>query len=312
MDAGGKLDLLLVGFRNDLARERVLEFLDGLDPSTPGLAEVDRSLAPPWRLFSGIDESTGRRLSLQLNELGAHVKLIGPQGSEATGKRLQRFVSPVERARPLALFLLLLLLIGVYLNQDRFFGYASTLAGQPKKPPGAPAAVQEFGTEAAVQRLNEQAVALDRKGDYAGAAARLREAMQQQPEQPQLEENLKVVLQNWAVAEFNAGRPELTVKLAEEALQLGEDSRTFSILGTAHARRENWSLARLALERALELGADDPDTLLALAATYRQLGEGERADATLERARERGAASEESNAIHVGEAEHPESESEIE
>jgi len=132
-------------------------------------------------------------------------------------------------------------------------------------------------------------VALNAAGEYADAAARLRDALARDPAAPALRRNLKTVLQNWAVAELNAERPAGAVPLLEEALAIEEDGALLSALGIAQVRQDEWQQGRDTLERATALGAADPATLTALAKAYRQLGDRAAAVEALHRARDAGA-----------------------
>jgi tetratricopeptide (TPR) repeat protein len=280
-----RFDLLLLGYRNDLARERTRYFLRHLPEALGGSVDVGPQAALPCLLFSDIDHARGLRLAGQLRERGAYARLVAREAAETP---------PVPRRAVWAsktLFAALVLLVcgAAYLRLP--------LRPSPLPPPGfqdvergpdprpfAPAEISE-----AQQRLNTEAVALNEAGDFAEAAERLRQALKHQPEEPVLRRNLRTVLHNWAVAELNANRPASAIGLAEEGLSLGEDPALLAALGVAQARTADWTGAQRSLERSVHLGVSDPGTLVALGKVYRQQGNRQRAVEMFQRAREKGA-----------------------
>src|SRR5262245_11465906 len=69
-------DLLLLGYRNDLARERVLAYLRDLPEEQGGAIVVERDAELPRVLHTGIDDTTGLRLVAELRDRGAQVRLV--------------------------------------------------------------------------------------------------------------------------------------------------------------------------------------------------------------------------------------------
>ncbi len=271
-----RFDLELLGYRNDLAREQVLRLLSG----QPGLAPLARDTPLPRRLGGGLAHATGLRLLGALRDLGAAVRLV-PSAGEAAGVVSQ----PAAGAAPLAAPGR-----GPAAAPRRCLGGARCRrAGAAAAATAPAAAAPAAGGAGAPRQLNEQAVALNAAGEYADAAARLRDALARDPAAPALQRNLKTVLQNWAVAELNAERPAVAVPLLEEALAIEEDGALLSALGIAQVRQDEWQQGRDTLERATALGAADPGTLTALAKAHRQLGDRAAAVEALHRARDAGA-----------------------
>lgn len=294
-------DLELLGYRNDLARERVLAALR----RAPELAAaaVDRDMPLPQRLEVGLPHPQGLRLVGTLRDQGAHVRLVP---SHAT---VQPALPPPARADTPAppppargrgevsrLFVGLVLIgIGAALLAQRVPLLRSPPAQRPDPAPAG--ALVPLGEDAqggrggadSTHALNDEAVDLNAAGRYQAAADRLRSALADAPDEPALRRNLRTVLQNWAVAELNADHPSTAVPLLEEAMAIQEDAMVLSALGIAHVRQGEYRVGREILERAGEQGANDPATLTALATAYRQLGDRAAAVDALHRAREAGA-----------------------
>jgi tetratricopeptide (TPR) repeat protein len=283
-------DLELLGFRNDLARERVLAFLATLPDAGP----VSRHTPLPHVLPIGVTHDRGLRLLGVLRERGAQVRLI----ASPTALAAPEPAAPVDAApappptrRLSGWSVLAVALIG--LSAGLIARFMPLPRARPPHP-GAAAAVAPVQPGVA-QTLNDQAVDLNAAGRFADAAQRLRDALARAPGEPALERNLRTVLQNWAVAEINAERPDAAVPLIEEALQLiagatpENELGLQSALGIARVRQGDFQGGREALEQAQALGANDAASLAALAKAYRQLGEREAAVEALQRAREAGA-----------------------
>src|SRR4249920_165239 len=75
-------DLELLGYRNDLARERVLSLLRGL-PEIAAHVPVDRDTPLPHRLEAGLPHGHGLRLLGLLRDSGAHVRLVAAAATAA-------------------------------------------------------------------------------------------------------------------------------------------------------------------------------------------------------------------------------------
>lgn len=277
-------DLELLGYRNDLARERALAQLRALRGA---LADgVDRDTPLPHRLPAGLTHAEGLRLLGLLRDSGAHVRLVAVAGAAST----TRAPAPAPPRRPreaprLVLGVTLIALLAVLFLQllPRPRPLAPPQAAVPLPLDGG------AGAAAATHQLNDEAVELNAAGRYQAAAERLRSALASAPEEAALRRNLRTVLQNWAVAALNADRPADAVPLLEEALALAEDAPVLSALGIAHVRQGDFAAGRDLLERATAQGAADPATLSALGSAYRQLGQRAEAVDALHRAREAGA-----------------------
>lgn len=285
-------DLLLLGYRNDLARERVLAYLRSLSDSQAGPIAVARDADLPQVLCDGIDHAAGLRLLAELRDRGAQVRLIASQ-REAAPVAVPAAPAPPAAASSTSAARLLALLV---LFAIATIAYVRLVPLPPPLPPPAtalgyaqPAAVLPAQLNRAPYRLNDEAVQLNAAGKFADAAGKLREAMQREPREVALRRNLRTVLHNWAVVELNANRTEAAVALLEEGLALDEDGPLLSALGVARLRQGELSEARSALERAVTLGTSDPYTLIALGKIYRQQGEREAAVEMFHRARDGGA-----------------------
>jgi tetratricopeptide (TPR) repeat protein len=289
-------DLLLLGYRNDLARERVLAYLRSLPDRLGGPITVARDADLPQVLCDGIDHAAGLHLLAELRDRGAQVRLVSSRHEAdpvTVPARPLPTPAPAPAASATSAARLLALLV--------LFGAATVayvrLVPMPRPLPPSPTAVGYAQPAAALpvqlnrapHRLNDEAVQLNAAGKFSDAAGKLREAIQRQPGETALRRNLRTVLHNWAVAELNANRTEAAVELLEEGLALEEDGSILSALGVARLRQGEWSQARNALERAVALGTSDPYTLIALGKTYRQQGEREAAVEMFHRARDGGA-----------------------
>ena len=285
MSAKPTFDLLLLGYRNDLAREHTLARLRRLAVRYP-VDAVDRDTPLPHPILTGIDHDFGLDLCAQLRQDGAQVRLVASEPLRSADPP----PSPVRRGLPVRTLVLLLLLAAAAALQ------ATLNRGDNARRPGdagdsvlgMPDPRHSEGGTLQSQRLNSEAIALSEDGDFAGAAERLRNAIHGEPDQPTLRQNLRVVLHNWAVAELNDGRPENAIKLIEQALELGEDRNLLLVLGVGCSRTGDLARARTALERALALGANDAQTFLALGRVYQEDGNREGAVEMFQRARDLG------------------------
>lgn len=275
-------DFELLGYRNDLARERVLALLRRL-PETAHLAAIERDTPLPLRLTAELPHAQGLRLLGALRDSGAHVRLV----AAAAGPPPVEPRQPLPPSRELSRMALAVPLLGVLA-----VGVVHLLPPRPAMPP-SPLAPQPLdaaaGDGGSSHRLNDQAVELNAAGRFSAAADRLREALAGAPAELALRRNLRTVLQNWAVAELNADQPANAVPLLEEALALDEDAIVLGTLGIAHVRQGDYRSGRELLERATAAGVADPASLTALATAYRQLGERAAAVEMLHRARDAGA-----------------------
>ena len=287
-------DLLLLGYRNDLARERVLGCLRGIPHDQGGPIVVERDAVLPVVLRGRIDHDTGLSLLARLRDQGAQVRLV--PNDDVDDVPVEPPAAPPPPAAPvppsggMGRLLVMLALCGLAAAAYWRVPLPRPLPPPPSEPGYAPpTSLFPAQLDAASHRLNDEAVALNNAGEFADAAGKLREAMQQAPEEEALRRNLKTVLHNWAIADLNANRTDDAVHLLEEGLALEEDVNLLSALGIARVRQEQWDAARTALERAVALGASDPYTLIALGKVYRQQGERQAAVEMFDRARDSGA-----------------------
>ncbi len=290
-------DLILFGFRNDVARERVLAYLKRLPDSQGGSMGSVRGAELPCALSVGIDDATGLHLLSELRERGAHVRLVPSQREPVAVAAVAPAPPPPPPAPPEAprqwtagvpIMFAVVCVAGLL--------YARFVPPPRPLPPPASSAASEPAPAAfplqldpAPHDLNDEAVALNNTGQFADAAGKLREALQHAPGEPALRRNLKTVLHNWAVVELNANHADAAIALLEQGLALEEDPALLSALGIARVRQEQWDPARTALERAVALGASDPYTLIALGKVYRQAGDRAAAVEMFDRARDSGA-----------------------
>jgi tetratricopeptide (TPR) repeat protein len=305
MPAPRAYDVLLTGYRNDLARARTLRHL---------AAEVGQAREEPLPrlLYSGLDAATAEEVRRELTRLGAQVTVtpVAVQPVEAS-----RAPHPATTAwRWSGLVATLLVGLGTVLA-------ITWMAGQRQEQrrlaePGAahrvsrnPAArialeVREPAVEAVdssahdapnprAVELNNQAIALARQRDYAAAVQKLRSAVALDPVATILKNNLQAVLVTWSVALLEADDLSYALDRIEEADALGDQIDAVYTLGVIHLRRSDLGAARAALERALDIAPHDGRVLVALAELYHQLDERPESLAMLQRARESGVRSSE-------------------
>lgn len=282
-------DLMLLGYRNDLARERVLASIDRL-AGTTRLAAIDRGTVLPQRLATGLDHDVGLSLCAELRRRGAVVRLVATEVEHVAAALPPVESAPSSRAG-LRLLLLLVLLGAAVLAREQL---RSLGALNPPRPALPPAAEEE---RRATLELNTEAIELSERGEFEQAAERLHSAMQAEPKEPTLQKNLRAVLHNWAVVELNEGRLEHAVHLANQALDLGPDARLYLVLGVAQSRLGEWDAAQRSLEKAVDLGGSDAQTAIALGRVYQQLGKREGAVEMFQRARDLGVSGEDFDTV---------------
>ena len=114
------------------------------------------------------------------------------------------------------------------------------------------------------EHKNREAVARADQEDFTRAAELLREARRLAPESDLYRTNLQAVLINGGFADVRAERFTEAIARFNEALKLGDRGEIRRGLGYAYYRTGNPDVARTHLERAVELGAGDAETLLTL------------------------------------------------
>jgi tetratricopeptide (TPR) repeat protein len=295
MPTAAKYDLLLLGYRNDLARERTVTFLRRLSTELGGPVDIQRDTPLPFCVLAGVGRDQGLLLLTALSERGAQARLAVEVAADAPElAEVASVAKPEPRAARggmqvwLVLGLVALAASGLALWQRR-----------GERLPALPPALQRAELMIAGREplrgnaLNDEAVRLNEAGDFAGAAQRLRAALRDNPDQEVLRANLSTVLRNWAVAEINGGRPEGAIELLGEILQDSKSPEVVALLGIAQERLGSWHEAGETLERALRLGSKDPLAFVALGNVYRHQGDRQGAVEMLQRARESGASGEE-------------------
>lgn len=253
-DVGERCTLVLLGFRNDLARHRVLSFLreQAAAPTEPSL---------PHTLYAQIDAHTGARLAAELDRLGAVVRLTRIDAEPPVAEPLAApaeaaaITSPPTPARFAisARGVRLMVIVGVgvawmihLLRQD------SEIVIPFPDPPG-------------------------HARPAAAAAAPAQPARASRVSIPQIKQLI-------ATGDLD-GAEQAAERLADE----GQEAAALALQGDVHAKRGDWQAARTAYERSVALGWEKADVFLALAGIYRQQGMQAQAVEMLHRAQQNGA-----------------------
>lgn len=294
MAQGPIFDLVLFGFRNDLARARALAFLQSMPVDESGPMQIKASTAQPQRLFAALNPQRGHDLCVALERLGAQVTLA-PAGT-ASALSLPRRPSPAWSSRSAwrraaTLVVLLAVMAGVHQWRTRM-----RLLMPPTPPVRASAerlqSIQvqmEAPDEPRAVRLNAQGVADAEAGRFASAVDALREALRLAPDAPVLSRNLQTVLYNWGVSELAVQQFADAGRHLQEAAELGPRAEVLTALGMAYLRQSDNARADDALQRAVALAPGDQTALLALAQVSLNQDQRVRAFDFLQRAKEAGA-----------------------
>ncbi len=289
----GPFDILIFGFRNDIARARVLDFLHQLPPDRSGPAPLDRATSVPQRLFGALDRDDAQRLRAQLEDLGAQVMLL-EAGSPTVGGSFE--TSPPAAApskiRPLTLVLVVALGVACYL-----WGAAQRVQVLQLAPPPVQRDVplepyvspSEPAKGDSAVRFNAQALELARSGEFREAIDRLQAALRLAPADPVLTRNLQTLLLNRGAAELAAENLDDAAEHLEQAAQLGERVEVLQALGVTYLRQGHYARAAATLERALQSVPSDQNSLLALAQVRLKQDRRPQALDLLQRAKEAGA-----------------------
>ena len=275
MAEGGAYDVVLFGFRNDLARARALEHLDAL-PSSQGVPiQYQPDSAAPQRLFLGLDEQSARALCAELADLGAQVKIVAAGAPLTDDAEPSPSVPPRPRSSAQPLTLLLVMVLGIALGLWRA-GELQIAFLSPPRPALAPVVLAPQSSayaptdegvpheEPAALRANAEALELASAQQFQEAVNRLEVAMDLAPDQPVITRNLQTVLLNWGVSELNAGKLDTAVDHLLQAARLGERSEVLTVLGATYLRQEDYVHAQDVLQRALALDATNKEALLGL------------------------------------------------
>ncbi len=281
-------ELILLGYRNDLARERTIAYLRRLPTELTRGLNIHRDTPLPCTLLDGVDHDIGLELVAKLRERGAQVRLVANENEPTLEPLIREAPARDGAARTssnLALGLVVLAALAVL--------HYSQARGPALPPQSSPIDVSQLALPPIPgqgQQLNDEAIALNAAGDFEEAARRLRAAIEQNPDQDVLYTNLVTVLRNWAIAEINLGRSAAAVALLDEALAYRpDDAGLLALTGVAQERAGDWREAEASLRRAIERGAQNPMAFVALGRVYRQQGDRQGAVEMFQRAREIGA-----------------------
>jgi peptidase MA superfamily protein/tetratricopeptide repeat protein len=276
MAGADAFDLVIFGYRNDLARARTLEFLNRLPLSAAGPTRLDHATAMPQRLFAALDRERAQQLCGILEQFGAQVTLLqaGVPTSDEPPAVLQS--TPHTGLRPLTLVLTLMLAAVTYtwrasIPAPRRPALLPPPAAVAPVPQHAPARLEplrehtELSNEPAAVQLNADAIRLADAADFRAAVDRLHMALSLAPSHPVLARNLQTVLLNWGASDLAGEKTDDAVDHLVQAAQLGERMEVLQTLGVAYARQGNATRAAAMLEQALKLAPNNPNTMVALA-----------------------------------------------
>jgi len=292
---GSLFDVLLLGYRNDVAQARTLEFLDRLQLLTLATTQVGRQIDLPQRLFTALDHEQAQRLRTALEACGAQVALVPVGGAAHAGATPPPVEAPAPRSHTSRVSTLLL---GAALAATAYLW--STSQGplrQPPLPPRATAPVdsvepltvgsaERAAPDPEPPRVDAPAPAAEH--DFPDLVERLQNALRQTPDDPVLTRNLQTVLLNWGIANLAAEHLDEAAARLQAAAQLGERAEVLRALGITQLREGDYAAAASALERSLELVPNDSNALLALAEVYLKQDQRPQALDLLQRAQEAG------------------------
>jgi tetratricopeptide (TPR) repeat protein len=245
-DVSERFAVVLLGFRNDLARLRVRSWVNEHVERPPA------ELSLPFTVFGQVDLETGTRLSAELGQLGALVRLTrlgddrepAPLAVPAVAES-----SPLPVRHPSNRRVVRLLIIGAIavicaLRLRRVDQGNDELVGGAAHP-------QTRVTSAIPEQRREASAQIKRliaQGDLASA-----------------------------------------LHAIDRVLEVEEDPTALALKGEVSVKRSDWNAARTAYERAVQVGSHDPQVFLALANIYREQGMQRAAVDMLHRAKENGA-----------------------
>src|SRR5438552_3247355 len=110
MPGADAFDIVIFGYRNDIARARTLEFLNRLPLSESSPTKLDHDTAMPQRLYAAIDRERAQHLCDELQQLGAQVTVLQAGVPTSTGGLPETLApAPPSAVRPFTLVLLLVL-----------------------------------------------------------------------------------------------------------------------------------------------------------------------------------------------------------
>ena len=267
-------DLVLFGYRNDVARARTLDFLSRLPVSAAGPAPIEHDTSVPQRVFVGLNLEEAQRICAQLEQLGAQVALLpvaAPEGIPLpdTEPDLSPHSKDEATVRPLTIVLVILLAASAYLWEHTGAGRRTHAPRRPAAALGerAPSETEPIG-EPTAARINAEALRLAQVGDFREAVLRLQAALRYAPDDRVLVKNLQTVLLNWAVTDLAADRLEDAGARLQQAAELGDRVEVLRTLGVTYVREGDYAQAAATLEHALQLAPTETNTMLALAEVY--------------------------------------------
>jgi len=287
----GLYDVVLLGFRNDLARARLRAALAAGNVGTEPHREWDDDVDLPHALFTGLPYDRADLLRLELSDLGGQVAVRVAEGPSNLEPKLG---SDAPRGSWLPM-----LLFSAVLAAGAFASWRN--AGSPLPNFLLPSPDSRFGrpvpySNAEVARLNRKAVDLGDAGQFAEAVSALRAALATSPGETVVRRNLQITYYNWGMRELEAGRPAEAGSRFSEGLRLGPQPELKAGLGIAYLRQREHRLAQGYLEEAYGEGVHDAGVLMALAEVYEAQHDRVRALEFTQRARDAGANSPSVNA----------------
>jgi tetratricopeptide (TPR) repeat protein len=292
-----RFNLLLLGYRNDIARGRVLDFLRALPYSQAKSAAIGPDTKLPARLFENLAAAEGQQLRTDLEGLGAQTALV-PVAAPAAAAPIAA-AAPAARAgvRVLGVGAILAGVVVLFLSRT-WQPAAGPHARAPFDVPAPAFTVDELAgqllhagdeTDVDAMQRNTAAVRLAETGDFERAVSELEKALSRHPENLVLLRNRQTILMNWGIRELSQGRMDEARVHLEEAADLGKRGDVLQALGLTYLEQGERDAARQTLEDALRVEPAQANTMLALARIY--VEDERRADALalLERAKETGA-----------------------
>src|SRR5262249_50662017 len=240
---GPTFDLVLFGFRNDLARAQTLAFLRGLPPTSPPML-FERDTSVPRRLFAALELSHAQSLLAQLERFGAQVALlpVDPQAppSEAASAPLE-FRKRSIGGRLLSGLMVIAAIAAIYVAPaTEHWHHVVRRARLPAAPLLEPVQPEAPVGQPAAARLNNDAVQLGAARQFREAVERLEAALRLAPGDPTLTQNLQAMLFNWGVSDLNAGQLDDAMDHLRRAKELGDRLEVWRALGIAYLRPQRY------------------------------------------------------------------------
>jgi len=288
MSPAAGVSVVLLGYRNDLARARVVEWAARQAATAAGPAPLRLDTPTPVPLYVDLDAAEAAVVAAHLRDLGAQVRVAAAPVTPDAGTTSPR---PRGSGMMWAVIAAVAAAASVWLAPNLPIRRPALA---PLRPPVAPESMAVVSSPALAPGVT---------GTDAGASGPpapvdadafrqqlddIEGALDSDPDHPVLLRNLQTVLHNWGVAELNANNLDAAVEHLTAAAELGERAEVLQALGIARLRQGNTADALSLLERALDLAPREHNTLLALAEAYTH--EDRRADALelLQRARDNG------------------------